>query len=172
MQAPAPSACPVVLQPEIVAIFPLIVRVVQRQTFPQTVFVQQELQEKNAQLLAVMRRLGEDAEADRAALRKELEAESAARAQRLATQITQQREERLRQEVRQFREAPTELGSKGFAVQLCSSGREACSSRCNGRVSLRTDSDCDNSGARGADCAAVEARKKCLQWISLAMVSL
>lgn len=60
---------------------------------------QQELQEKNAQLLAVTRQLGQDAERDKAQLRSDLEAESAERATRLASQIAQQREERLRQEV-------------------------------------------------------------------------
>ena len=60
----------------------------------------QELQEKNAQLLAVTRQLGADAERDRAALRADLEAEAAGRAERLSAQIAQQREERLRQEVR------------------------------------------------------------------------
>ncbi len=66
-------------------------------------YSRQELQEKNAQLLAVTRKLGNDAERDREALRRDLEEEFAQRAQRLAAQIAQQREERLRQEVMQSR---------------------------------------------------------------------
>lgn len=60
----------------------------------------QELVQKNAQLVAVARQLGGDAERDKAALRAELEADSAKQAQRLAQQIDQQRSDREQQEVR------------------------------------------------------------------------
>ena len=59
----------------------------------------QELQAKNAQLLAVTRQLGSDAEREKAALRAELEGEAASRMERLAHQIAQQRSEREQQEV-------------------------------------------------------------------------
>ena len=60
----------------------------------------QELVQKNTQLVAVARQLGGDAERDKAALRAELEADSAKQAQRFAQQIGQQRSEREQQGVR------------------------------------------------------------------------
>lgn len=59
----------------------------------------QDLQAKNSQLLMVSRRLGSDAERDKAALRAELEEEAASRMQRLAQKIDNHRAEREQQEV-------------------------------------------------------------------------
>ena len=65
----------------------------------------QELVQKNAQLVAVTRQLGADAERDKAALRAELEGEAAHRTHRLAHQLAQQRSEREAQEVRSSTES-------------------------------------------------------------------